>query len=321
MPALDIGSELISLCVANLQLSLDALGTGIGMEVPAAHDKFLSDAADGGLALSVRDGRLRKIEAWSPLYAPAETWQLWRDEGGRYVFVPGHRGLPVRQVTIEPGFGCGEVIGAFGSHTGAGESRYPLQGIEGMIFVNWLAEVGDLILHAAGVKAGGRGYCFAGSPGAGKSTLAAALMSAPGRAAEAATTNRGKTAKAATTYATNGDGGAVVVLGEDNVILRYLEGRFWIFGTPWHLDSERCDPRGVPLEKLFFLDRTLDQGVVPCGPLEGVARLLQTAFVPYYRPAAVSAILARLELLSEQVPFYTLSYRLGSDVLRLISEG
>jgi hypothetical protein len=68
------------------------------------------------------------------------------------------------------------------------------------------------------------------------------------------------------------------------------------------------------------MDRTAEHGVVPCDPLEGVARLLQTAFVPYYRPAAVSGILDRQALLSEQVPFYSLSYPLGADVLGLIGE-
>jgi hypothetical protein len=279
------------------------------MEVPAAHRKFLSAAGQGGLALAVRDGWLREVDGWTPMYAPAETWQLWQDAEGRYVFVPGAGFRSKRQITVDAGFESGEVIGEFHSQVVADEIRYPLQGMDVLIFVNWLADAGDLILHAAGVEMGGRGTCFAGHPGAGKSTLAAVLMSDPGRAAEAATTN-----------ATNGDTGAVVVLGEDNVILRYLEGRFWIFGTPWHLDPDRCDPRGVPLEKLFFLDRTLDPGVAPVGPLEGVARLLQTAFVPYYRPAAVSRILDRLALLSGQVPFYTLSYRLGTDVLGLIGE-
>ena len=53
-------------------------------------------------------------------------------------------------------------------------------------------------------------------------------------------------------------------------------------------------------------------------PPAGVARLLQTAFIPYYRPAAVAAILDRLALLAEHVPFHTLSYQLGEDVLELI---
>jgi hypothetical protein len=234
---------------------------------------------------------------------------LWQDERGRYVFVPGKRSLPRRQITVEAEFGAGEVLGEFGCHARLDVPSYPLQHIDAMIYANWLAGTGDLFLHAAGVEVGGRGICFAGHPGAGKSTLVNSLISDPRRAALAAATSD------------VADSAPVVVLGEDNVVLRYLEGRFWIYGTPWHLDPARCDPRGVPLDKLYFLDRTLDPGVAPVGPLEGVARLMQTAFVPYYRPAAVSGILARLELLSERVPFYTLSYRLGSDVLATIDGG
>jgi hypothetical protein len=110
------------------------------------------------------------------------------------------------------------------------------------------------------------------------------------------------------------------VLGEDQVILRYLEGRFWIFGTPWHLNASLCSPLGVPLDKLFFLDRTSGHGAGPFGPLEGTARLLQTAFVPYYDRAGVTRILDTLARLAEQVRFYTLGYRLGADLLELVRD-
>jgi hypothetical protein len=126
----------------------------------------------------------------------------------------------------------------------------------------------------------------------GKSTLAAALAADP----------------------------AVTVLGEDQVILRWLEDRFGIYGTPWHENPLLCSPLGVPLDKVFFLQRTGADGVADCAPADGVARLLQTAFVPYYRPAAVAAILERLALLAERVPFRTLRYRLGSDVSRFLRE-
>ena len=168
---------------------------------------------------------------------------------------------------------------------------YPLADIDVILLVNWLASFGDLILHASGVAYEGRGYCFAGVSGAGKSTLAAAFMAS-----------------------------GLTVLGEDNLVLRYLEGRFWIFGTPWHRDPAACSPDGVPLEKLFFLDRTAAPGVAPLPPVRGTELLLQTAFVPYYRPAAVATILDRLALLAERVPFYTLSHRLGAGVMALVRD-
>jgi len=184
------------------------------------------------------------------------------------------------------------VVGEFAAGAPDGRAVYPLQGIDMALYANWLACYGDMILHAAGVAVDGQGYCFVGASGAGKSTLTTTL--------------------AATA--------AVTVLGEDQVILRRINDQFWIYGTPWHENTDRCSPGGAPLEKLFFLNRTIGNGVEACGRIEGITRLLQTAFVPYYRPDAVDKILDNLGRLAEQVPFYTLGYQLGADVIRLIRE-
>lgn len=286
-----VSSSLIGLSVANLELCLDGRASGMRMALPECHAKFLqAGAADGGLVLNVREGALRPSGAWRPLYHPSETWELWQDEAGRYVFVTSQHWPPRRQVSVDAGFRWGEVLGEFGAGTNSAEGLYPLRDLDVQLFANWLAESGDLILHAAGVSVDGRGYCFAGASGAGKSTLAAAFAEASGS----------------------------TVLGEDNLILRYVDGRFWIFGTPWHLNPARCNPLGAPLDKLFFPDRAACHGARPCPPLDGITRLLQTAFVPYYRPAAVARILGRLALLAERVPFFTLGYRLGSDVMELV---
>jgi len=298
MLVLDAGTETIRLSVANLQLVLDSQGTGIPMALPASHAEFVAAVSEPGcdpLTLAVQAGPLRQTQDWRPLCTPVGAWQLWLDESGRYVFVTWQRSPPGRQVTVDAGFRSGEVLGLFGIDGDPAAPLaplYPLQGIDLMLFANWLAESGDLILHASGMAVDGKGCCFIGPAGAGKSTLAAASVGSPD----------------------------CTLLGEDNLVLRWLEDQFWIYGTPWHLNPAHCSPQGAPLEKLFFLDRTAPHGVAPCAPLDGVARLLQTAFVPYYRPQAVSGILERLALLAQQVPFYTLSYQLGADVLRMIRE-
>lgn len=284
--------DLIGLRMAELALRLDARGSGLTMALPPCHHKFLAAGPpDGGLALRVRDGRLPGTDGWRSLVHPLETWELWQDELGRYVFVAPEVCPPRRHLVVDAGFRTGEIVGDFAGEGNGLTIPYPLENLEIKLFVNWLAGYGDLILHAVGVDLVGAGACFAGSSGAGKSTLASALANS-----------------------------AATVLGDDQVVLRYREGQFWIYGTPWHQDPARCSPGGVPLEKLFFLDRTATPGVAPCPPLDGVSRLMQTAFVPYYRPEAVAAILDRLALLAQQVPFYTLNYRLGADVMTLIGE-
>jgi len=279
--------------VAELDLCLDARGTDIPMAVPAYHARFLAGASEeGDLHLHVRNGRPIRARGWRPRLFPSETWELWQDEAGRTVFVAPRQSPPRRHVFVDASFASGEVVGEFGASIRQGTALFPLQDMDIMLFPNWLAGFGNLILHAAGAEIDGRGYCFAGSSESGKSTLAAFLS----------------------------ETSSATVLGEDQVILRYLEGRFWIFGTPWHLNPALCSPLGVPLEKLFFLDRTSGHGVGPCGPLEGTARLLQTAFVPYYDRAAVTRILDTLARLAEQVLFYTLGYQLGADVLGLVRD-
>jgi hypothetical protein len=288
--------DVMILRVAELALRLDARGAGLHLVVPPAHAKFVpqetaeaaeTSAVSRELMLRLRNGPPAEARAGLTPLCLAEVWELWLDEAGRYVFV-APRQSPPRWIVVDPGFTVGEVLGDFAASDGDG--LYPRQSLDIRLFANWLGSYGDVILHAAGVVVGGAGFAFAGPAGVGKSTLAAFLS-------------------------TNS---SVTVLGEDQVILRYLEGRFWIYGTPWHTDPAFCSPLGVPLEKLFFLERTDGNGVAPCPPLDGVARLLQTAFIPYYRPAAVSTILDRLALLAQQVPFHTLSYRLGTDVMELV---
>jgi len=271
------------------------------LAVPPGHAQFLaretSEVAGqfaAGPASEVFDCLVLRVRSAPPPIGPGgksllyrtENRELWLDEAGRYVFC-APRQAPPRQAIIEPDFSSGEIVGEFADD---GEGLYPLQGLDNVILSNWLASYGDVILHASGVVLDGKGYAFVGPAGVGKSTLAAHLAQRHG----------------------------ALVLGEDQVVLRHLGGRFWIYGTPWHLNPAMCSPQGIPLESLFFLERTGSARVAPCASVDGVARLLQTAFVPYYNRAGVARILDRAALLAEQVPLGTLSYCLGDDVAGLI---
>ena len=136
----------------------------------------------------------------------------------------------------------------------------------------------------------GEKVALVGANGAGKSTLARVLAEDP----------------------------EATILGEDTIILRYLDGGFWIFGTPWHLDPDFCSPAGVPLEKMFFLDRFKQNGINLAPNTVGISQVLQTAVIPYYHPDGLSKVLDNLVLLSGLVPFFNFSYRLGADAWKLI---
>jgi len=279
--------DIIHFNIGNLNFSLDKRGSGISMKIPDCHVFFLAEPQpENRLILSVKTGTVEKKAEWNPVYSAPDMWELWVDETGRFVFLTPDIAPPKRCITVDRDFTSGEVIGNFNIIPAReGPEVYPLQNIEITFFINWLANSNDLVLHAAGALIDGKGYCFAGNSGRGKSTLAKALRAEPG----------------------------CTILGEDNLILRWLNGQFWIFGTPWHTNPEMCSPLGAPLSKFFFLDRQAEQGIHHCSPVEGTSRLLQSAFIPYYRKEKVAGLVNRIGMLAEQVPFFLYHYKMGTD--------
>lgn len=240
----------------------------------------------GTLTMLASDTPWSKLENAKSVLFIDDSWELRQNESGEFVFSSPHE-HPVRYTTISPDFSTGVVQADFSA---CDNLLFPVTDNVIQIYVNWLASYGDFILHASGVAFNGDGYCFVGESGAGKSTLVETLVKDP----------------------------SITVLGEDQVIVRFLEGKFWIYGTPWHTKPEMCSPVGVPLQKLFFLERSFDPQVQAISPVNAVARIMRTAFIPYYRKDLLPGILARLDQISQSIPLFTLTYPLGYDVWQLI---
>jgi len=297
--------QMINLQIARLQLRIDNPQAEITFGLPTCHKKFLQPLVAPQAVFLKKKNELHKSlssvlnitiidqspfpipQGVSPVYR-SKSWELWQLEKDRYLLTsPVH--FPDRKFIFDNRFTLGSVIDNFSKKFKDG--CYPLEYLDIRLFSIWLASFGDLILHASGVEMDGRGYAFLGTSGAGKSTLAAELQKNT----------------------------AVTVLGEDQVILRYIDGAFWIFGTPWHMTPSMCSPRGVKLEKLFFLNRNQKAGLSTLSPISGMAQILKTAFIPYHFSEDVPLIMDRLSLLSEKVPFHSFSYQLGTDPLPYIS--
>lgn len=276
--------------VARLGLWLDTEGSDVILKIPAAHKKFLETKEtlhDNDLVIRVNDVPHIEPPSYIRQLFKSEARGLWVDKAGNFSF-DLMRHTPAWRILIQPNFLNGDVFGDYSDLHG--NPVYPILHVDIIIYANWLAQTNDIILHAAGISKDGSGYCFAGVSGSGKSTLAAHLKTLPG----------------------------IKILGEDQVVLRYLDDQFWIFGTPWHENPEMCCPDGAPLKKIFFMNRNGALELERLSAPDGITRILQTAFIPYYRTEVMPGILERLSLLAEHIPFFALNYKLGSNISELI---
>ena len=279
-----------------MQLSLAGLTIEIENEVDffdfdysPCHEKFLiNDQAKKPeteiLRFEMIDSKTSPDLSSDSLLYRNEIFEVWRNPQNQLTFTQASQ-KPQRWIKLEPNFEHGTISGDFKASTG--KIPYPLQYIDIVIFSNWLANFGDLLLHASGIIWEGEGYCFIGHSGAGKSTLARDLREEHG----------------------------LTVMGEDQIALRKLDGQLMVFGTPWHETPQMCAYGGVPLKKIFFLDRSASQIISRINRSDAVLKLLQTAFYPLYRPEVIGGIMDRLIELSDKVDFFELAYERGSDVL------
>ncbi len=99
----------------------------------------------------------------------------------------------------------------------------------------------------------------------------------------------------------------MAVLDEDRVVLRRLDGQVWAFGTPWHAEPHLCSPRGVPVERIFFLQQADSDAVREIGPAAATTRLLRSSLLPIYDPQGTQSVLN----IAGQAAVQTRSFLLG----------
>jgi hypothetical protein len=221
------------------------------------------------------------------------VWSLYRS-GGKHVVVlrsPTSGPDPYRIALFDGDFRRGEVYsripeaGRWPDNLLPSPLEYPLSEV---LMVCLLAQERGLMAHACGVDDDGRGYLFAGNSTHGKTTTARIWRD------------------------------RATVLNDDRIVLRRREGRFWMYGTPWHGDYTGVSPRGVPLEKVFYLRHA---GQNRARRVEGVAAasmLLTRCFPPLWDAAGMDFTLDFCGELAETVPCYELGFVPDGDVVEVV---
>jgi hypothetical protein len=113
----------------------------------------------------------------------------------------------------------------------------------------------------------------------------------------------------------------VDVLSDDRIIVRKKRRHFWMYGMPWHGDARLASPRGVRLERIFFIRHGQNNSIKEINGIDPVSQLLTSSFPPYWDPRGMAFTLEVFTDLTARVPCQELAFKPEKSAIDLVIEG
>ena len=288
-------SSSLNLRIGDITFAVTSDDPGLTLEAQGPVRHFIVDGGEPDVRLRAAWGRSCEVPAGEQLFNAGTIWQLHR-HGHGYLFrftAPASGSEPYRTASFNPEFTSGEVClreDCFRS----GQPVYPLQyPLDELLMVHVLAQGRGVEVHGCGVAdSDGRGYLFLGESGAGKSTMARLWTRRAGPR----------------------------ILSDDRIILRMLDGRLWMYGTPWHGEAELASARRTPVDRIFFLARGEKNEIAPLHEAEAVARLMACSFVPFHSRPGLDFTLTFLEQVTTAVACARFRFVPGERAVEFVRE-
>jgi len=159
-----------------------------------------------------------------------------------------------------------------------------------ILFARLLADRGGIILHGSGLVLKEKGYLFVGHSDAGKTTLVKTFR------------HHAK------------------ILNDDRMIVRKEEGRFYLYGTPWHGELSLVAPDRVPLKAILFLNQAKENKVEKTEGLDAFKRLYGCTIKSLVTEKWAENALDICQTLSREVVCYHLYFDKSGGVVSLVEK-
>jgi hypothetical protein len=164
-----------------------------------------------------------------------------------------------------------------------------------ILLINYLAlRKSGILVHSTGVKdTDGRGFLFVGKSGSGKST-SARIWHEHSRA---------------------------MVLNDDRIILRRRNGKFFIYGSPWHgtFRDYLASSRGsAPLDKLFFICHGRRNKIERVQPKMALSILYAQLFPTFWDKQSLDNIVSFSMDAVQSTPCYRLGFARNKEIIDFV---
>ena len=158
-----------------------------------------------------------------------------------------------------------------------------------VLFAQLLADRGGIILHGSGLTFKEKGYLFVGHSDAGKTTMVKIFN------------HHAK------------------ILNDDRLIVKKEDGRFYLYGTPWHGELSLVAPDRVPLKAILFLNQAEENRVEKTEGIEAFKRLYGCTIKALVTEGWAKKALDICQALSREVPCYHLYFDKSEGVISTVA--
>jgi hypothetical protein len=296
-------TERFKLGIAGVIIEFTA-DSNLVLEVPEHHRPFVVGEGWPDLSLTVHYGPLPELKLEEKSLNNEVAFSLYQ-RGGQYVITMRSHlcgPSPYRMALIGSDFRRGELYIRRLYVPGKPFRTCPVKDgrpgidptciLDKALLVILLSRGRGIEFHGCGVILDGEGLLFTGLSGDGKSTMAKLW-----RQREDAT-----------------------VIGDERIVVRRVDGCFWIYGTPWPSSAGTTSPLGAPLKRVFLIKHSPRNCLTPIKASDAVSSLLVRSFSSYFEHSGVTYTLGLLNEIVERLPCYELGFVPDESVLDFVSK-
>lgn len=110
---------------------------------------------------------------------------------------------------------------------------------------------------------------------------------------------------------------AVPVINDDKPAIRYISGKFYVYGTPFSGNSDKNLNRKVPLHAICFLEQDTSNSIQRLSPPQALPLLMRQTLRPRNSVKNVDSLLSLLDRLLTDIPVYLLHCNMEESAAEL----
>lgn len=168
------------------------------------------------------------------------------------------------------------------------EPYYELTGILRAICEKILAEYSGFFLHCSCLLFDDKAIVFTAKSGTGKSTHARLWREILGD--------------------------KVTMINDDKPIVRYIDGEFIIYGTPWNGKHALSNNIKAPIKAVYYLHQAKENKVAKSDPISSISKILSQTILPDNK-SIMNNLLDMIEKLVCNIPMFDLYCNISDDAV------